>query len=92
MPSKIQVDEISNLAGTGGPDFPKGLSSASGKQAQINGNANLVGIATLSTVDAAQINSTGIVTATTFSGSAAGLTGLPTITQSTGCSLFVLGI
>ena len=92
MPSKIQVDQISNLAGTGAPDFPKGLSSASGKQVQINGNANLVGITTLTSVISTQINSSGIVTATTFSGSGAGLTGLPTITKSTGASIFILGV
>lgn len=80
MPSQIRVDEITNLEGSAGPQFPFGVTIPSGNLV-INGDLNLTGVMTAGHVSATNMTA-GIVTATTFEGDASGLGGLPVLGES----------
>lgn len=80
MPSQIRVDEITNLEGTSGPEFPFGVSIPSGNLI-INGDINITGVMTAGHISATNVTA-GIVTAASFEGDASGLDGLPILGES----------
>lgn len=80
MPSQIRVDEITNLEGNAGPEFPFGVTVPSGNII-INGDLNLTGVITAGHFSATNMTA-GIVTATSFEGDASGLGGLTVLGES----------
>lgn len=80
MPSQIRVDEITNLEGNAGPEFPFGVTIPSGSLV-INGDVNLSGVITAGHISATNVTA-GVLTATSFEGDASGLGGLPVLGES----------
>ena len=80
MPSQIRVDEITNLEGNSGPEFPFGISIPSGNLV-VNGDINITGVLTAGHVSATNMNA-GVINATSFEGDGSQLGGLPVLGES----------
>jgi hypothetical protein len=78
--SKVNVDSIVNLSGTGAVTLSNSATIPNGGRLTINGNLN-VGVATVSTLSASDINAT-TITATSFVGDGSQLSGLPVTSAS----------
>ena len=81
LQSAVRVNSIVNLAGTGPVELTYGATIPTGEILSSQGNVNLTGVSTVSTVSSTDLNAT-TVTASSFVGDGSQLTGLPTVSSS----------
>ena len=75
--SVLRVNKITNEAGTGGPEFTKGVTFPSSQNFGDDLKINSTGIGTFTTLNVTtDANVSGTVTATSYKGSGANLTNL----------------
>jgi hypothetical protein len=83
MASQVRVDSIADLNGTGPVEFSAGATIPSGQTLTNNGNFNITGVSTVSSLIAtSNVNVSGVVTATSFVGDGSGLTAVPVVSSS----------
>jgi hypothetical protein len=87
--SKILVDSITDINGTGAVSFPNSAIVPDGGTIVLNGNLN-VGVATVGLITATDINATTINASGGFSGDGSGLTGLPIVDDAKAIALTLI--
>ncbi len=75
--STLRVNTITDEAGTGGPEFSKGVTFPASQTFGTELKINTTGIGTFATLKADNVNIAGVLTATSFVGRGHGLTGIP---------------
>ena len=75
--STLRVNRITNEAGTGGPEFTKGVTFPSSQNWADDLTLNTTGIGTFTNMTATSINVSGTMTATSYEGNGTSVTNIP---------------
>jgi len=78
LQSAVRVNSIVNLEGTGPVELTYGATIPSGGVLNAQGNVNITGVSTISTVSSTTLNAS-TVSAQSFVGNGSQLIGLPTV-------------
>lgn len=87
--SAVRVNSIVNLDGTGPVELTYGATIPAGNPLTAQGNVNITGVSTISTVSSTSLNAS-TITAQSFVGNGSQLTGLPIVNSGKAIAIAII--